>query len=247
MTKKTTEIIAELTSNIVDTGAIPISIPSNGILYGEDFKGVTLRAMTLDDEKAGSISQKNGGSPINTILDRCLGGAALDTLLPIDRDYLLIKLRELSFGDEFKAICPCPQCEASINLSFILSKLPAEPLPSDFKEPIVVNLPQSKLDVSLRLPRVGDEKYLTGETAFENLWRFVTSLRAEGGEEDYRDKEVISSVVEKLQIADVHSLVKGITLDNYGVQTKVKIACPTCERASVINLPLDQDFFTVTS
>lgn len=247
MTNSTNDIIANLTSNIVENGSIPVAIPSNGLLYGKDFQGVTLRAMTLADEKAGQAAVRNGENPVNTLLGRCLGGIQVDSLLSMDRDYLLIKLRELSFGQEFKATCPCPKCSFDNRVSFVLSKLPVEPLPEGFSEPIEINLLQSKLTVKLNFPRVRDEAFLLGDDPLDCLWRFISSIKKEGEEEEYRDKEIICAVVDKLQIADLHAIVRGLSLEGYGLQTKVKIGCTSCKATSVIDLPLDQNFFTVTS
>jgi len=246
MTKDINSIIESLTKNATPLDYIPVGIPSNGILY-KNFKGVTMRPMGLEDEKVLAESKGGAREAINKLLARCLNGVECLDLLPIDRDYLLIKLRELSFGEEFKAVTACPKCNSDNNLSFILSKLPADPLPEDTKEPLEITLPKLEIQVKLLYPRVRDEVWLTPENIENSLWRFVESIKAVDSEEWYQDKEIIAGVMKKIPLADVHILLKAISLNMYGLQTKVKIKCPTCSKISIIDVPINQDFFTTTS
>lgn len=47
-------------------------------------------------------------------------------LLVGDRDYLVLQLRRLTLGDEFRAVVLCPQCQAPMDVTFHAEEIPVE-------------------------------------------------------------------------------------------------------------------------
>ncbi len=150
-----------------------------------------------------------------------------------------MKLREISYGDDYNTLLICQECGAENPTTVKLSQLNVNPVPDDFEDPIVVTLPIANKEVKVRQPRVRDERLFSdSEAALEQLWRFVVEL---GG---HTDKSIISAVMEKLPLKDMRTILNAIRSE-YGVDTKIKFACKECGGVSVVDLPIDASFFDV--
>ena len=124
-------------------------------------KTFTLREMTGKDEEAMQKSDVKGNTAkaITVLLTRCVtsigtltpksvGGLnewknkVINKLLVGDQDYILYKLRVLSFGNEFevKHTCPNPDCRA--NLTTVIEGEDFEIIPFDGEYKIPFELPK---------------------------------------------------------------------------------------------------------
>ena len=88
------DIINEILKELPSDAAIEVFLPSENKLYTLEDPGapITLRPMTFEDEKH-LVSAKSGDDPINLILQRCLTNIKVPDLIPIDKLYLIMKLR----------------------------------------------------------------------------------------------------------------------------------------------------------
>ena len=234
------EIIDDLLKNLPSETAIEVSLPSECRAYNlpDPTAMITLRPMTFEDEKA-LVSSEGTQDPINIILNRCCTNLNIAELLPMDKLYLIMKLREISYGDDYNTVLICPNCKAENPTKILLSQLNVNPVPDDFEDPITVSLPSLGQDAKVRLPRLKDEKYMkTTEDALNNIWRFVTQI------DTYSDKQIIASVLQKLPIKDMRVILKAMRTD-YGVDTKIKFDCTSCHTQSIVELPIDANFFDV--
>lgn len=95
--------------------------PASGVLH----KRATLRKMTGKEEAllADPKIRSNGGKLITALLTSCVtslegidkvDSEVISQLFSADRNYLLLELRRLTFGDEMEANYRCP-CSASAN------------------------------------------------------------------------------------------------------------------------------------
>lgn len=230
-----------LFSNVPANSEEVTNLPSNGKLY--PISSVRIRPMTFADEKAMASARRNKEDAINTVLSRCVTGATVTDLVMMDKLFLLFKLRELSYGDTYSVLVNCTACNSENKLNFKLSNLPVNYLPDGFQTPIEVELPATKLKVKLKLPRVSDERFFLNEDLlFDNLWRFIVSIA------DIDDPVLITSFLKdpRLPLKDIHKITKSLSLDDYGVQTKVKFSCVDCKVDNVTTLPITSDFFTMS-
>ena len=173
------------------------------------------------------------------VLERCVQGADLDDLLNIDATYILFKIREISYGPEYKFTLGCPSCGTEQHFSVNVDKLPVERL-EDIK-PVATRLPMLGKDIVVRRATRADKQWLSeGEVLMDNLWRFVESIDGV----DRRD--VISKVIPKLTAGDVDTIVGIVTASEYGLQTTIRIKCNHCGHDGPIELPLTQGFFSVS-
>jgi hypothetical protein len=240
VTQAKQEVVDEILKELPSDAAVEVELPSENKLYTlEDMDmPITLRPMTFEDEKH-LVSAKTGDDPINLILQRCISNIKVPDLLPMDKLYLIMKLRELSYGDDYNTLLICQKCRAENPTTVKLSTLNVNPVPDGFSDPIELYLEGLKKTAHIRLPRVKDEKYTANAaTALDQLWRFVVDI------DGHTDKSVISAVVDKLPLRDVRFIINSLTTD-FGLDTKIKFECGSCGGVSVVDLPIDANFFDV--
>jgi hypothetical protein len=219
-----------------------VILPSNCRFY-KNSTGVKIRPMNLEDEKAIALSKGKTKDPINVVLSRCVEGVDIEDLLIIDKLALIFNLRAISYGDIYKTISICSECNAENDMDIPLLSLPIDFIPDSVTDPREIILPILKKRVKVIFPRVSHEEYLYNkELVFNNLWRFVVSI------DDITDKTLISKFVSdsRLPLKDVHTIINSISGIGYGVQTKVKFECASCKAHNVVDLPIGPDFFTVS-
>jgi len=237
--EKKEDIINEILKNIPTETTVKVDLPSECKVYNIDESSyITLRPMTFEDEK--SLIGTQGEDPVNLLLERCLEGVKVMDLIPLDKLYLIMKLREISYGDDYDTVLICDHCKTENPTKVKLSSLNVNPVPDEFSDPITIFLPTIKKEAKIRLPRVRDEKNMSDpETLANQLWRFVQEI------DGHTDKSIIAPVVDKLPLVDIKTIIKAFETD-YGVDTKVKLKCKNCGGVSIIELPITSNFFGVS-
>tara|TARA_R110002074_G_scaffold21657_2_gene67080 strand:+ start:611 stop:1390 length:780 start_codon:yes stop_codon:yes gene_type:complete len=235
------KIIDDILKNMPSNDAVECSLPSKNRFYTlqDPGKPITLRPMTFEDER-GMMSKKNVNVDIlNGLLSKCLSNIDVGQLLQMDKLYLIMKLREISYGAEYNAGINCPSCKKDNEVQFDLSQLPVVELGDDFSNPMIVELPILKKTIKISIPRVADERYFANaENAINNLWRFVEEI------DGHDQKSVISKVIPQLPLKDAHTLLDAMGASEYGIDTKVRFVCNYCSFNEVMELPISADFFT---
>lgn len=96
----------------------------------------------------------------------------LGSLLPVDRDFMLIQLNRLTFGDvRFQTVaCPASDCGKRVDVQLDLSTVTPPPVPEEAGGRL--SLPDGR-GVSYRLPTAGDQIALHGLPAGELEAAFV--------------------------------------------------------------------------
>ena len=232
------DIINAILEKAPSDAAIEVELPSENRAYRLENEGapITLRPMTFEDEKA-LINASPGDDPMNLILDRCTENIRVMDLLQMDKLYLIMKLREISYGDDYDVLLICPDCKGENPTSVKLSELPVYPVPDDFSDPVEVHLKGIDKMCKVRLPRVRDTKmFESGVDAVDGLWRFVAEI------DGHTDKSIIHPVVEGLPLADIKRIMNAMNLP-YGIQTQAKLVCKHCGGANVVELPIGANFF----
>jgi hypothetical protein len=80
-------------------------------------------------------------------------------LLVGDRDYLMLQLRRLTFGDEVMAVLTCPECGEPMDVSFRASEAPVEARTQTTSSHAITIEDRT---VRFRLPTGGDQEALLG-------------------------------------------------------------------------------------
>lgn len=225
------EILNELLKDLPLSDVASINVPSGA--------KVSLKPITFEEEKLLINSSNAKQDPLDILISRCVTIDGDDDLLFIDKVYLLFKLRQISFGNEYKFRIACPSCRVDDTYSVMIDQIPVEGL--DTTDPVTVELPMCKKKAVIRRATMADEKYISnGEAVLDNAWRFVQSV------EGYDSKKVISKLISKLPAGDVNKIISTFMCRGYGLQTEVGISCKDCGSNNIIDLPLTKDFFTMS-
>lgn len=122
-------IIDSILGDIPSDAAIEVELPSECRIYDLPDPGspITIRPMTFEDEKI-VVSHKKSQDPTNIILERCVTNVRVGDLLSMDKLYLLLKLREISYGDEYNTLLICNHCNAENPSKVNISQLNVNPV-----------------------------------------------------------------------------------------------------------------------
>lgn len=235
------ELLKELFSNAPQSESWQVELPSKGKFYN-NFIGATVNPLTYQDEERILSSKGQGNDLINLLVAACVTGVEISEMLPMDKLYLLMKIREISYGAEYKFTVGCPSCNAEIKSSLDLSDhFTVKDIPDDFEDPREILLPKLGVPAKVRFPRTKDEGYLSdSKLMIKNLYRFIDSIG------EHTDSVLISKAVKMMHIQDVKRIIKEINRDEYGIDPKFMFECPSCKYSSVMNIPLGVDFFSVS-
>ena len=128
--------ILDIEKNKVDedqnyTIAEEYRLPSEGKIYGVPFDPkIKLRSMTVQEEMMRANQSKSMNATLCEIIDRCLITklpiSTYDLALP-DYEYLLHKLRVVSYGPEYKMVVGCPHCRKEQSYVANLDTLKVKP------------------------------------------------------------------------------------------------------------------------
>tara|TARA_R110002051_G_scaffold285547_1_gene347830 strand:+ start:285 stop:1043 length:759 start_codon:yes stop_codon:yes gene_type:complete len=238
----TQEAVDSILENLPTELETEVNLPSRCRFYTlpDPASPVSVRPMTFEDEKAiATIKKSDRMDPINYLLSKCVNNINISELLLMDKLFLLYKLREVSYGPFYKVGLTCPKCASNSEVNIDISKLLINEVPDDLTDPRTIHLPTLKKDAIVRFPRLVDEKYLNIlETKKVQFWRFVKDIAG------HTDKKVISKVIDKLPLTDMHLLIEKLTMPEYGLDSKINYVCGDCEGESVIELPIGDNFFS---
>tara|TARA_R110001583_G_scaffold96437_2_gene240728 strand:+ start:899 stop:1660 length:762 start_codon:yes stop_codon:yes gene_type:complete len=220
---------------------VPILPPSENRFYTlkDPSKPITIRPMTYEDERVAAKAKTGGGDVLTILLDRCVNNVNVNDMYIFDKIYCLLKLREATYGSDFETTATCKDCNTKCDTIFDLKNVKITPLPEDRTDPHEFTLPVIKKKVVIRYPKIRDEIYLSGDESMiaGNLWRFVVSIN------DNVDPYIITKVMDKLPIQDMHRIMKEISGGDWGIDPKVDFSCPTCNSKYEMELPLNENFF----
>lgn len=195
--------------------------------------------MNWTDEQA-ILSAKKSENQLNLLLSRTLDNLDFGQILPIDKLALLLKLREISISDTYAAIITCPHCEATNEVDIKLNDLTVKEIPQQITDPVAFTLPVLGKEVIVNLQRARDEHHFKNPSlVHNNLWRFVKSI---AGTED---KLVIAEIIKQLPLKDLKVIIRFLSLQDYGIETKFNFVCSECQKSSILEMPIGDDFFTV--
>jgi hypothetical protein len=221
---------------------------------GQVHRTAVLRKMTGRDEGL-MVDKRNKGNAarlITELLGSCLlrlgslerpGAKVAQSLYSADRHYLLVKLREITFGPEMQASYPCPTCREATSLVEDLSELEVVKLEDgDLPEDIVVNLEDGYLDregqsfrtMVFRSATGVDEEKISS-TIRENPSHgknalMVRCLKTLGDMPRQRMEGLGTAIFNDLTLSDRALIDKALNNGGPGVKMRREITCNNCGR-----------------
>jgi len=251
-----------------DPPAELVEIPSHGYLYKNatddqdvlDGK-IRIRPMTVREEKILATARLvKSGQALDLLFKNCIK-SKIDTqeLLSSDRSFLMIYLRNVSYGNiyKFNLTCPNTACQRKFETEVDLTGHPVKELTDPTaQEPFEIVLPVSKQKVLFRLPRGKDEMEIMKlqnqpkrmNEADEDTVKRLTSCilkitRPDGTVISDKDK---NAVVESWIARDSSTLRNELEKRDCGVEDIKGIKCPYCGETFDSPIPITENFFRVT-
>lgn len=232
-------------------------VPSQGLLH-DNFPGgeVILSPMTASEEKILAQQKQDRMEMLDTLIKRCLVHCPVpyESFLVPDMFYLLLVIRNITYGPEYSFRLECPQCSVKYTSDLLLpGGLKLRVLgQEDAKEPWEVSLPQSGDRLEFRLLRIKDE------TEIRRWSREAYSRTAQVGDPAYcfrLAKHIVSingkpadpvealDLVENMLGRDSLEFRNAIDKHEFGVQLMLEPECPACSHVGKVRLPFDREFF----
>jgi hypothetical protein len=200
---------------------------------------VKIKPITYQDETKFQLQvTQNNLNAVDELLAACTE-CDWKSLYMFDKNYLLFKLREISYGNEYSVVGSCTSCSKETQLNLKLSDLPIKPYEGDGT--IELTLPDSAVTAKVRIPNITDQKFLdTLESASKSLWRFVVTLNGT------TDTDIIQSFLEKTTLRDVSRIREAVYELDYGLESTCWFKCQHCNADSKTTVPINETFFTVS-
>lgn len=235
-----------------------VTLPSKGLIYGGKIPAeISLRGMTTRDEKILYASQ--GANVFQKLLKSCITEPKdLDTnqLIASDELFLVLQLRMITYGPEYKVDAQCPVCGQTNTYTVMLNELDVNYLDDDFKEPIEVTLPRSGHKLALKILRNSDSDFVdrfskkfaktfnlkVQEVEFTaRLARYIVAI--DGKNVDFETaRDFVDNMVSR-DSAEIRSAMNKILV---GVDTRVTVDCASCGEEFTFGMPLTSEFFRPT-
>jgi len=250
--------MAKSKSTITET----YSLPSAGSqLYGEmevpsEF---TLRAMTTLEEKM-RLSSSDGFKIIPQIIKACCVDpkATIDLrrLKIFDLQYLMYKLRVVTYGPEYEVTIQCPYCGKTQKVVVNLDDIPVNNVPEDFVEPFEIGpLPVNGDVLGCRLTSTIDHEDIqrevkriiskfpdyVGDPEYILRWNYIL-LTKNGDNMGIRE---IQPYIENLHAKDLRFLESKYDkmVSSFGLDLSMVEKCSNCEEDINFTLPMTSEFF----
>jgi hypothetical protein len=209
--------------------------PTESRRYGS----AVLRPLTGYEEEWLADHREPSATCTRQLLDACILGLDEDEAPPAlasrmlvgDRDYLMLQLRRLTFGDRVQAVVNCPSCKSKMDVDFDAASIPLErgaPDSATYEVALPAMPDRPSQVLRFRLPCGGDQEAALG---LEIAAASETVLRRclVGGE------AVPLTPEEKLRV------IEAMESRAPRVELELDLACPECRRGFV--MPFDMTAF----
>jgi len=194
----------------------------------------------------------------NVITSKGKNGQPLDVgqLLSSDRVFIMLWLRSISYGNEYKFNIQCSSCQQRFEYSVDLSTHPIKEMAKgELVEPLTFTLPISKFTLTYRLPRGVDETELikmnnavkkvneTDDSIVRRLHSLILKIERDGQE---LPANQIIPFIESMIAGDASAFRQELEKRDAGVEDIKGIACPSCGYEFDSAIPVTESFFRTT-
>ena len=232
------------------TIAETFTLPSNGKLYNGVSGDITLRSMTTADEMKRTSFSEDRYKPMCEMIDDCtvnnVGVSSYDMHIS-DYQFVLHRLRSVTYGSEYKMDCFCPLCGKKTTKVVNLEELPTTVLNKDLKSILTVTLPKTKhvFELTYQTPRVIDliekrkrEISKKSQNTVDQSLLITLQYCTKTVDGVAIDAIALEKLISKLPMADTNKLLRALkkSIDCFGVNSSVEVECPGC------GIPYDAPF-----
>ncbi len=234
-------------------------LPSRGLIYDEPVKAeVKIRSMTTEEEMRRLAPSDTPYKVMCDIIEDCLlekpGISVYDMCLG-DYQFLLHKLRVVTYGPEYKMMVQCPNCGESFETKISLDDLQEIEYDEKLNELKRIFLPQSKKEVKIRFqtPRSLDDIAVRTKEMKRKIKTLgydpglVLTLESLIDTVDNQKLQPIAleTFIRKLPMRDVNLIIQTADKLNRGVglDSAVEVQCGSCGYNAVTTFRITSEFF----
>jgi endogenous inhibitor of DNA gyrase (YacG/DUF329 family) len=237
-----------------------LDLPSKGKIYTKNAPSqVELRSMTARDEMKRLSPSTTQFKSLADIIEGCMIEKypvhVYDMALG-DYEYLLHRLRIVTYGDEYKLVLRCPYCGEEIETIAHLEELEIKEFDLEkFNAARTITLPRSGHTVTLKFqtPRMLDEvesktrdmkrKFKSAEVNFELLTLLTSVIDTVDGTK--MDPVRLEGFIDKLPALDMTKILNSVdTLNSLvGIDNRLTVDCPKCGGEVRTTFRFGQEFF----
>jgi hypothetical protein len=236
-----------------------VKLPSRGVFYDPSLTkegSVEITPWVGRDVKLlAGMTGNNIDEVIDILVGRCLiSKIPLSEMITTDRFFLLVMLRANSFGEAYKITTSCGICgKTGIYELKLPSDYEIEYTEDGAVEPFTIELPESKIKVSYRLPRGKDDKaakeyiereYKKNPAAIGEVgltFRVANLITAFNGEKVTAVEAL--PIVDNLPAKDFYALQAAFEKSLPGIVPRTTKTCVNCQAAMEVGLPIQAEFF----
>jgi predicted RNA-binding Zn-ribbon protein involved in translation (DUF1610 family) len=239
-------------------------LPSKGKIYNENVNPhIELRSMTARDEMK-RLSPSS--TPLKTLADIiegcCIEAPAIhvyDMSLG-DYEFLLHKLRIVTYGEDYKVSLRCPECGEAVENVAKLGQLGIKEYDEkEIRDLQSFTLPKSNRLITLNFlsPRMVEEmevkvkdmkrRYKNATIDFETFVRLLTNIDLVDGEK--KSEVELENIITNMPALDLQKILNNIDKLNQqiGLDNLLYITCPKCGEELTTFFRFGPEFFRPTT
>lgn len=239
-----------------------LHLPSHGLVYEEEVNPeVELSSMKTKHEMLRLSATEENQKLMAQIIDDCLvsdlGISSYDLCLG-DFQYLLYKLRVVTFGPEYELQCRCPYCGFENTVTLNIDELPVSEYDDSLADLLEFNLPVSgnHIKLTMQTPRMLDR--INARVRDHNKRRknnnenatVLYTIMASIEQIDDEDVDPISleQWIRDLPMADSNAILYRIDQVNnsMGIELDSTAYCSVCGSSFIAPFRVNQSFFRPT-
>lgn len=241
-----------------------MELPSKGLIYDKPQNSyIELRSMTARDEMKRLSPSSSQFKTLADIIEGCMiekpAVHVYDMALG-DYEYLLHRLRIVTYGDEYKMSLRCPFCGEYFDAVAHLEELAIKEFnPENLEAARTVHLPRSGKTITLKLqtPRMLDEnesrirdlkrKFKDAEIDFNILVLLTSAIESVDGVK--LESAQLETFINKLPALDMTKAINAIDNlnDSIGIDNSLLISCSKCGGEVPTSFRFGQEFFRPTT
>jgi hypothetical protein len=237
-------------------------LPSKGLIYSQPVKATfKIRSMTTEEEMRRLAPSDTPYKVMADIIEECLvekpGISVYDMCLG-DYQFLLHKLRIVTYGPDYKMMVTCPNCGETYETRISLDSLQEIEYDEKLFEIKKISLPQSKKEVTIKVqtPRILDEvslrtkeiKRKMKDLNYDPSLVITLQILIDTVDNQKLNPSSLETFVKKLPMRDVNVIIQTADKLNRGVglDNSVLVKCGSCGYDAVTTFRITPEFFGPT-
>lgn len=236
------------------------TLPSLGKVYSQDVNPVVkIRSMTTEEEMKRLAPSDKAYKNLCEVIDDCLvenpGISSYDMCLA-DYQFLLHKLRIVTYGPKYENISVCPYCQSDNESVTDLSSLEVVNYnEQEFAKCLEFTLPKTNKNIRIRMqtPRMIDDinertkelRKKSKGTAGDSAFLFTLQALIDTVDGVKLDPVKREDFVRALPMMDTNFIMKHAEklVESFGLKTTVSHKCPICGLDYTANFRITKEFF----